>query len=123
MVLMGVAYTFGCLLAGAILASSNRRRSVTSLECIIGRRHFCQATTCACATALMLFAGAEGFIDRAMYGGIYGLFAGALEYALDAFWRECGTIVTPSGSCNGPIPDYIKFAQVFPALIGTPVVG
>jgi hypothetical protein len=123
MVLMGVAYSFGCLLAGSVLVSSSRRRPVTSSECVIARRHFCQAASCACAAALMLFAGAEGFADRTLFAGIYGLLAGALEYALDAFWRDCRTSVMASRNGYGAVPDYIVLAQVLPTLIGPPIVG
>lgn len=124
MVLMGVAYSFGCLLAGAILVSFNRHRPMTSTECIIARRQFYQVTSCACAAALMLFAGAEGFADRALFAGIYGLLAGALQYSLDAFWRERRTsVMTSHTGCEAPIPDYVVLAQIFPSLIGPPIVG
>lgn len=123
MVLMGVSYSFGCLLAGVILVSSNRRRPVTSSECVIARRHFCQAASCACAIAVMLFAGAEGFSDRVLFAGIYGLLAGALEYALDAYWRECRALIMTSRASSPPLLDYVTLAQILPTLIGTPTIG
>jgi hypothetical protein len=71
----------------------------------------------------MLFAGAEGFADRILFAGIYGLLAGAFEYALDAFWRECRASVTTSRAGCSTVPDYIMLAQVFPTLVGPPIVG
>ena len=120
MVLMGVTYSFGCLLGGTILVTC-RPPITTSSECVIARRYFCQIATCACATSVMLFASVEEFTDRAMFAGIYGLLAGITQYAIDAFWRECrGAAVMTS--CR-PTPDYVTLAQVFPSLIGPPLVG
>jgi hypothetical protein len=123
LVVMGATYSFGCLLSGAALVSSRRRHAMASPECVISRRHFCQVASSACAAAIMLLVGAEGYTDRTLFAGIYGLLSGAFEYSLDAYWRECKSTVAFTAQTGTFVADYVTLAQVLPTLIGPATVG